>query len=70
MKQNKCQNQVSKVRVRRDRLEALPIPNIFVVGNYGYVVEVLHKYGRWEIVASTYSVELANKIKKLIEAEQ
>ena len=35
-----------------------------------YAVEVLYKYGTWTVVATTYNLKLANKIKKLIEVDQ
>jgi len=62
MKQNKCQGQVSKVRIKQR-------PDLFETGHPEYAIEVLYKYSPWMLVAATYDVKLANKIKKLIEGK-
>ena len=52
-----------KVRITKHR-------DLYQTGLPEYSVEVLHKYSRWTVVAATYDLKLANKIKKLIEVEQ
>lgn len=63
MKQNKYQDQVSKVRIKKRR-------DLFVTGLPEYAIEVLYKYSPWTLIATTYNLKLANKIKKIIEGEQ
>lgn len=66
MKKNNCLDQVSKVRIKKRR-------DLFVTGvlvSHEYAVEVLYKYSPWTLVATTYNLKLANKIKKLLEGEQ
>ena len=52
-----------KVRIKKQR-------DLYQTGLPEYSVEVLYKYSTWTVVAVTYNLKLANKIKKLIEVEQ
>ena len=52
-----------KVRVTKHR-------DLYQTGLPEYSVEVLYEYSGWRVVAATYNLKLANKIKKLIEVER